>query len=305
VSLSAIREPVVGQGAERPSDPACTGSFDALGHVFAVSCDDPGLAAVIERAFAALAVLGDPAGWYRVRRHDDRFDLSWGGETLVSSADCSTVLSWLQWDVNRRAVLAADADLVLHAGCVARDGRAIVVSGASGVGKSTLVAAFVAQQCDYVTDEALPVEISTGHVRAFPRPLALDDHSLDLLPEIAPLRAPPDHATHKRLVMMKPGLDVREHPRLEVAMVLFPERDASGLTVMEPVSRGEAVVRLAGNAFNFPSHGRDAIDALARMVQGANAYRIVGDDPRAAASAALGAFAEAESSARHARRTPS
>ncbi len=36
--------------------------------------------------------------------------------------------------MNRRAVVAADRDLVLHAGCVAHDGRAIVVSGASGTG---------------------------------------------------------------------------------------------------------------------------------------------------------------------------
>jgi hypothetical protein len=80
-----------------------------------------------------------------------------------------------------------------------------------------------------------------------------------------------------------------------VALVLFPERDASGLTVLEPVSRGEAIVRLAENAFNFPSHGRDGIDALALLAQRAEAYRFVGDDPRAAAIAVIDVLEQAPS----------
>jgi hypothetical protein len=277
--------------AEASESPARTGSFDALGHVFAISCTDLAFAALIETAFAALAVPGDPAGWYWIRGHGERFDLTWQGETVISNTDRASVLAWLHWDVNRRAVVAADADLVLHAGCVARDGRAIVISGASGSGKSTLVAAFVAQHCDYVTDEALPLELATGHVRSYPRPLALDDLSLDLLPEITPLRSPLDHATRKRLVVIKPGPEVRDHSVLEVAMVLFPERDDSGLTVMEPLSRGDAIIRLAENAFNFPNHEQDAMHALTLMVDNADPYRIVGDDPRTAASAALEALA--------------
>jgi len=43
-----------------------TGSFDALGHVFAVECDDPGVAALLERAFAALATADEPSERYRI-----------------------------------------------------------------------------------------------------------------------------------------------------------------------------------------------------------------------------------------------
>jgi len=266
-----------------------TSTFDALGHVFAVQCDESALLSLVERAFGALAVTGDPLGTYSVVRVGDRYDLTWRGEPVIAGADRAGLLDWLQWDVNRRAIAAADAELVLHAGCVARDGHAVVVSGASGSGKSTLVAALVSQGLDYLTDEAVPVGLADGHVRAFPRPIALDDHSLDLLPEVAPLRAAPGDIDHKRMVVMPSPINGNAPP-LGVTLVVFPERDDSGLTVLEPISRGDAVVRLAENAFNFPSHGRDGIDALALLVHEADSYRVVGGDPRTAASAVIGAL---------------
>jgi hypothetical protein len=73
-------------------------------------------------------------------------------------------------------------------------------------------------------------------------------------------------------------------------LVLFPERGVSGTTVLEPIGTGDAIVRLAENSFNFPRHGRDAIDALALLVQGAPSYGVVGDDPRTAASAVIDAL---------------
>ena len=90
--------------------------------------------------------------------------------------------------------------------------------------------------------------------------------------------------THKRVVAPRLGTAAVERTPLDVMLVLFPERDPSGLTVLEPISAGDAIIRLAENSFNFPRHGRDAIDALALLVQGAQAYRVVGDDPRTAAS---------------------
>ena len=156
--------------------------------MFGVRCDDGTLAQLVDEAFAVLAVSTETDRWYRVRNRNEHFELRWLDEPVVERTDRPGVLAWLQWDINRRAVAAADEDLVLHAGCVARDSHAIVVSGQSGCGKSTLVAALVAAGLEYLTDEAVPVELHTGQVRAFPRPMSLDEHSLDLLPEIAPLR---------------------------------------------------------------------------------------------------------------------
>jgi len=284
------RTPVPDQGAA-----VRTGSFDALGHVFAVRCDDPSFGLFVEAAFQALAVTAEPDGWYDLRSHHGRSELTWEDKVVAGSTDRASAFGWLRWDVNRRAVASADAEVVLHAGCVAQGEHAIVISGAVGCGKSTLVAALTSEGLEYLTDEAVPVDVCTGQVRAFPQPMALDDHSLDLLPEIAALPSPPDTVFHKRVVPLHPSRAALEHSVFDVAMVLFPERDASGLTILEPVSRGEAVLRLAEECFNFPDHGGGAIDALALLSQGAVAYRVTGDDPRAAASAVVDTLATSSS----------
>ncbi len=94
------------------------------------------------------------------------------------------------------------------------------------------------------------------------------------------------------MVVVEPGGELFGHPQFEVAMAVFPERDPSGLTMVQRMSRGEAIVGLAENAFNFHRHGRNAIGALALMVQQADPYRVVGDDPRAAASGVIDALAD-------------
>jgi len=215
--------------------------------------------------------------------------VSWDGRSPVSSPDCAGALEWLRRDVIRRAVVAADGDLVLHAGCVARGDAAVLVSGAPSSGTSTLVAALVARGLTYVADEAVPLDLVSAKVRAFPGPLALDDHSLDLLPEVTPLRMPRRRPEIRHLIVAGPPVRRPAAPR-HVAMVLFAERDGAGITVMEPIRPDAAVVKLAQQTFNLPSHVEAAIDVLSRVTERAPAFRVMGDDPHAAADAVLEAL---------------
>jgi hypothetical protein len=265
-----------------------TRTFDALGHTFAVACEDD-VAGVLDDAFAALAVNADPDDWYCVARGDASFTVARNGHILARAVDLVDAVERLRRDVNRRAVTAADGDLVLHAGAVELDGGAIVVSTPAHGGASTLVAALVAEGCGYLADEAVPVRLQDARVSPFPQPLALDDRALDLLPEIPTLRIGRTHdAAARRLVALRSTAGSTS--TLPVAMVAFPERDWSGVTVVEPVSSDDAVVRLAERCFNFPRHGRVAIDTLTRLVADGAAVAVVGGDPRGSARALLDAF---------------
>ena len=55
-----------------------TRTFDALGHTFAVACEDD-VAGVLDDAFAALAVNADPDDWYCVARGDASFTVARNG----------------------------------------------------------------------------------------------------------------------------------------------------------------------------------------------------------------------------------
>src|SRR6478752_1423930 len=118
----------------------CTSTFDALGHRFAVACDDARTASLVEEAFSVFAVSRPPLGRYEVRRDVDRIHLRWMDHSIGELAEPAQVLPRLRSHVQRKAIAAADADLVLRAGCAELDGRAVVLSGAHGSGVSTLLA---------------------------------------------------------------------------------------------------------------------------------------------------------------------
>jgi hypothetical protein len=268
---------------------AHTGSFDALGHRFGVAAGDPRTAALVEQAFGALAVCTSPDGWYRVQRHEDCLELRWEGVLVGTVPGLADLLTLLRTHVQQRAIAAAEGDLVLRAGSVEHEGRVLVLSGAR-CGVSTLLAALVAAGCSYLNDDVIPVELQTGRVRAFPQPVLLDDRSLDLLPEVSPLRSGADSSSGRRLVAMRCArAQVEQAPR-DVAAVLFPEQDDSGLTMLRTVEHDRAVMRLAEQSYNFPGHEQEAIEGMHWLVRDANCYAVVGNDPRCSARAILDAI---------------
>jgi hypothetical protein len=266
----------------------CTSTFDALGHRFAVACDNARTAAQIEDAFGVMAVGAPPIGWYSVRHRACSFEVGWMEAPLGTVATRSDALTLLRSHVQRAAIASADADLVLRAGGVELDGRTLVVSGESGCGVSTLLAALVAEGCSYLGDDAIPVELRSGKVRPFPQPLLLDDRSLDLLPEVSALASGVDSTHGRRLVRMRGDRGSSTDTSRAVSVVVFPGLDGSGIAILRPVGGDEAVVRLVENAYNFPGHERDAIEAIDWLVRGARSFAVTGGDPHSSARAVIG-----------------
>lgn len=57
---------------------------------------------------------------------------------------------------------------IIHGGCVSINGRGIIISGDSGMGKSTLTTHLVARGMEYLSDELAPINRKTGHVDSVP-----------------------------------------------------------------------------------------------------------------------------------------
>ncbi len=273
---------------------ARTGSFDALGHVFASALRRRRtLAQLVGRGIRrARGQRRDrPAGTASAQPERTTSSSRWLGETgRARGTDRPGVLAWLQWDINRRAV-----------GSRRRGSRA--ARGLRRVGRWPARSSSAAQPGLWEEHtrraRSSPPASSTsptkqcrstctpGQVRAFPRPMALDERSLDLLPEIAPLRV----SQLGRHAQACGGTEAGRPPPssdtpLDVVMVLFPERDPSGThragAHQQPATQSSGSPRTRST-----SRVTDVTrsDALALLVQGAEAYLIVGDDPRTAASA--------------------
>jgi hypothetical protein len=92
---------------------------------------------------------------------------------------------------------------------------------------------------------------------------------------------------------MRPAKPPLARVARDVSVVLFPERDASGITMLQPVDHDDAVVRLAEHAYNFPGREQDAIEAIHWLVRGANCLSVIGDDPHVSARAVMDRLAAA------------
>ena len=77
-------------------------------------------------------------------------------------------------------------DTSCHASAVARDGVAVVFAADADSGKSTLATILVEAGFDYLTDEATAIDLDTGEVVGYPKPITLDPGSQQLLVHLDP-----------------------------------------------------------------------------------------------------------------------
>src|SRR5918997_1140655 len=123
---------------------------------------------------SVLAVL--PPGW----QHGDpadvvaRFELAANGDLVRDGTPAGIAAGLGGLDSGLRAVVALHARdrVFIHAGVVARGGRALILPGSSLSGKTTLVAALVRSGAAYYSDEFAVLD-AEGRVHPYPKRLAM------------------------------------------------------------------------------------------------------------------------------------
>lgn len=116
----------------------------------------------------------------------------YAGHRRISNCSVASVaLTHLLGHLNRRVVAAAHpCAATLHAAACAHDGRAVVISGPTESGKSTLAAGLALAGFEYLTDEVVIVDPNTFEITPYPKPLNIDPGSWPVLAELRP-DAPP------------------------------------------------------------------------------------------------------------------
>lgn len=237
------------------------GPYAALAYRFEVSVDDPVLAGHVEEMLTGLCGDEPPtaAGLYRIVGAGGHYGLSQGQHVLVRSASADRTLAMLMWHVNQQAVASAAADhVVIHAAAVVRDHEALLLPAPMESGKTTLVAGLVARGWGYLTDEAAAIAVDSGLVRCYGKPLSFDPGTQRLFPALCPATSPgPSLRTGQWQV---PASAIRSDAAAApapVGAVIFPRYVPAAPTELRPVSRGEALARLADCAFTWsPPYAR-------------------------------------------------
>lgn len=260
-----------------------------LGFTFTVRTDSAHLGRLVSALFAACLTDSAPDHRFSIRSHPvaggRRFTLYLDGRRCDATTAPELILPLLAWHVNRRVVASSGHRLLIHAAAACRGGDLVVLAGDSGAGKSTLVAALSLRGLEYLSDEIVAIDPASLRVDAYPKPIALEAGSWSSLESLRPPTDPDSLPFFARTWMVTPRTSRASRPDAargggwaaggrSGTVIVLPTYRPGGSDTLAPISRAEAVVRLAGLAFNLSRWGPAGIDALADLAAGADCYSL-------------------------------
>lgn len=167
------------------------------------------------------------AAWrtYEVRHTDGGWRLDVAGHTIVAGDSLDATLARLRGDAEVWTAIASPHALFVHAGAVSMNGRALLLPGASGVGKTTLVQALLHAGASYLSDDYAVLDIE-GRVWSYAKPLAVRTPNGRRTIGAAALGAPIAHGP------CVAALVVETHYRAGATMALAAHGRAAGLLAL-------------------------------------------------------------------------
>jgi HprK-related kinase A len=186
----------------------------------------------------------------------------------------------LEWSLNWCAATFANHFVMIHAAVVERGERAVVLPGQPGAGKSTLCAGLIHRGWRLLSDEFALVRPGDARLAPWPRPVSLKGPSIEIIRRFAvePVIGPAALDPEKGLVahLRPPVASVaRAREPATAAWIVFPRYAAGAPAALTPIPKARAFFRLADYSYNQSSLGLPAFEALAHLIDTADAYEFV------------------------------
>jgi HprK-related kinase A len=180
--------------------------------------------------------------------------------------------------MNLQMALGQRRYLLLHAGAVERDGKALILTGPSGAGKSTLSALLGEAGWRFMGDEFALLDLVDGRLRAFPRAVSLKNEALALFEGMDATRLGPrlEGTPKGRIRHLRPNGEAvaRMDEAARPALILFPRFGADLAAAVRPVGAAEAFVRLTQASTNYVTLAERGFAALTGLVSAVPACAI-------------------------------
>ncbi len=179
----------------------------------------------------------------------------------------------LEWGLNWCVSQHCHQYLVIHAAVVEKHGRALILPGLPGSGKSTLSAALTGRGgWRLLSDELTLIDPKTGCVHANPRPISLKNASIERIRSYLPqaVLSPPVHDTVKGTVahLRPPRESVLAQTNDAIpGAIVFPRFEKGAKLQLSEIGQGDTFMRMADNAFNYSILGAVAFRALTTLVE--------------------------------------
>ena len=194
-------------------------------------------------------------------------------ETAIHCHDSYDLIYEFEKDMTECVQLLRPDLFFIHGAALSVAERCVIISGASGSGKSSLVWFMSQNGFDYLSDELAPVDPSNLHVEPYPHALCLKNK---------PLSEPalPDSTQYTGATIHVPAYELPtralERP-CPLGMLVFIDGSLNGRDlVVRAISSAESAARLYSNGLNQLSHRGDGLPAVAGMASGVSSYLMSG-----------------------------
>ena len=262
------------------------------GHHVAVQTDADWIIRWIRAGFHHLKASGtsETRDQLEIREVGSRYHVLRNGDSLHDHADIDEAARRLRHEIID-CFVAQHSDLLwLHAGAAANEQGAVLFVGRFGHGKSTLVTRLCARGWTYISDDIVPLDVSSGHLLPFPlTPVVRQALGRELprerVPEIRKTKVDlPDAAFHRAPA--------------SVAGLVFPRFRQGSPASLEDPSPGGTTLDLLREAINKERDRAATVALCARMVNDRPVLRIGFSSGDAAADLIESHFSPATTSRR-------
>lgn len=183
----------------------------------------------------------------------------------------------LEWGLNWVISNHCHQYLILHAAVVEKNGKALILPGEPGSGKSTLCAFLVHNGWRLLSDELTIIDMSSLTVIPLCRPISLKNQSIDVIRSLVgrAVFGPLTHETSKGVVThIKPPIDSIEKMDVtaKITWVIFPKYCAGADTCLSPRPKAESFLEIGKNAFNYSFHGVNGMKTLTSIISNTDIY---------------------------------
>lgn len=177
----------------------------------------------------------------------------------------------LEWGLNWTIASSCHQWLTIHAACLERGGRAVVLPAPPGSGKSTLCAALALRGWRLLSDELTLLDPATGLAWALARPINLKNESIEVIRAFEPAAewGPTTFDTRKgRVTHLCPpqaSVDRMAEPAAP-AWIVFPRYQTTVEPLLQPRGKAATFAHFASNAFNYAILGELAFQTVCHLI---------------------------------------
>ena len=246
------------------------------GQEVAVSSPFPEVISTVEISFERLLTSKPTELLYsfRVDSGPEGYYVEGAGDLVPVDGTLRNALQCLKFEIIHRFVGQHPEMLWLHAGSASWNGKAAILCGAWGRGKSTMVSNLCMKGWTYLSDDIVPIDMNTGKLVPFPLTPMMRTHDAEVHAEVL---TPQQVSTlKKQLIALEDNAIAQEN--VTPFAVIFPRYTPDAPIELTSFAPAPATLELLQNCLNLKYHKEEAVRYLGQLVEQYPVYGLQYDD---------------------------